>query len=297
MKYLNDFITLAKTKSPKRLVVAAAADIVVLKAVRDAMEENIIIPILVGNKSEIENLSKQINLNLSKIEIIDAKEPFRACIIAVDIVNEGRADILMKGLVSTAHISKAVLNRESGLRIGKLMSHIAFVQSPYYHKIFAISDAALNISPSLEDKVEMINNAVNIFHILGNKCPKVAVIGPIEMVNPKLEPTVHAAKLTEMNEQNIIKGCKVFGPLAVDNAISKKAAKHKGITSEVAGDADLLLTHDLNSGNILYKTVNFLGGASSAAIIVGAKVPIVLTSRADSNKSKLLSIALAVILT
>ncbi len=188
---------------------------------------------------------------------------------------------------------KAVLDKENGLTKGSTLSHFALIESPYYHKLFGITDAAMNILPGFDEKVQILNNAVEVFHRLGIKNPKVAVVGPLEVVNPKIESTTHAAMLTVMNKRGQIQGCIVDGPFAIDNAVSKEAAEHKGIISDVAGDADILLAPDLNSGNILYKTLMFLGGGTSAAVIMGARVPIVLTSRADDERSKMMSIALA----
>ena len=199
----------------------------------------------------------------------------------------------MKGNVSTGPLLKVVLDKEKGLRKGATLSHVAFMETPYYHKLLCVTDAAVNVAPEFKDKVEMINNAVEAFHKLGNEEPKVAVIGAVEVVNPKMEATEHAALLTLMNRRRQIKGCIIDGPLALDNAVSKEAADHKGIISDVAGDCDIILTPDINGGNILYKSLNFLGGATAGAVIMGAMVPIVLTSRSDSEKSKLCSIALA----
>jgi phosphate butyryltransferase len=199
----------------------------------------------------------------------------------------------MKGLVSTAPLLKAVLNKEEGLRKGNTLSHFALIESPNYHKLFGVTDAAMNIAPEFHEKVDILNNAVDVFHGLGKENPKVAVLGPLEVVNPKIDSTAHAAMLAKMNNRGQIKNCLVDGPFAVDNAVSKEAAEHKGIYSEVAGDADILMTPELNSGNILYKTLMFMGGCTSAAVIMGAKVPVVLTSRADTEKSKMMSIALA----
>ena len=199
----------------------------------------------------------------------------------------------MKGLVSTAPLLKAVLNKANGLRKAPTLSHFAIIESPYYHKLLGITDAGMNIAPEFDEKVNIINNSIEVFHRLGNMNPKVAIIGPLEMVNPKIESTMHAAMLTVMNQRGQIKGCIIDGPFAIDNAISSKAAEHKGIKSEVAGDADILVAPELNSGNILYKALMFMGGCTSAAVIMGERVPIVLTSRADTDKSKMMSIALA----
>ncbi|HKL08151.1 MAG TPA: phosphate butyryltransferase [Bacteroidales bacterium] len=293
LKSLNDIIDLAKGKETRRLVVAAADDKPVLEAVKNAYREKIIIPVLVGNKTKIEQIAKEIDFDLSPIDIYEEDNRAKASVKAVSLIREGKAEILMKGLVSTAPLLKAVLNKENGLRKGSTLSHFALIESPYYHKLIGVTDAAMNIAPELKEKVNIINNSVEVFHHLGNNNPKVAIIGPLEVVNPKIESTTHAAMLTLMNKRGQIKGCTIDGPFAIDNAVSKEAAKHKGIDSEVAGDADILLAPELNSGNILYKTLVFMGGSTSAAIIMGAKVPIVLTSRADTDKSKMMSIALA----
>jgi len=293
LKSLNDIVELAKAKEKRRLAVAAAADRPVLEAVKKAYETGIIVPILVGNKNEIEKISKEIKFDLTNIEIYEEDDPAKASILAVSLIKDGKAEILMKGLVSTAPLLKAVLDKENGLRKGATLSHFALIESPYYHKLIGVTDAAMNIAPEFTEKVDIVNNAVEVFHRLGNKNPKVAIIGPLEIVNPKIESTSHAAMLTVMNNRGQIKGCIIDGPFAIDNAVSKEAAEHKGIHSDVAGDADILVTPELNSGNVLYKTLMFLGGCTSAAVIMGAKVPIVLTSRADTDKSKMMSIALA----
>ncbi|MDA3952611.1 MAG: bifunctional enoyl-CoA hydratase/phosphate acetyltransferase [Bacteroidales bacterium] len=292
-KSLNEIISIAKAKESKRLVVTAAADKQVLEAVKNAYIEGIIIPILIGNKSEIEKICKEIDFDLSSIEIYDELNPAISSIKAVALIKQDKADILMKGLVSTAPLLKAVLDKDNGLTTGSTLSHFALIESPYYHKLIGITDAAMNILPSITEKVSIVKNAVEVFHKLGVEMPKVAVVGPLEVVNPKIESTTHAAMLTMMNKRGQIKGCLVDGPFAIDNAVSKEAAEHKGIVSEVAGDADILMAPDLNSGNILYKALIFMGGSTSAAVILGAKVPIVLTSRADTEKSKMMSIAMA----
>ena len=293
LKSLNDIISIAKEKATRRLAVAAAADRPVLEAVKNAYKEGIIIPVLVGNKPEIEKISNEIGFDLSGIEIHEENNPALSSIKAVSLIKEGKADILMKGLVSTAPLLKAVLDKENGLRKGATLSHFALIESPYYHKLIGITDAAMNIAPEFNEKVNIVNNAVEVFHRLGNNNPKVAIVGPLEVVNPKIESTSHAAMLTVMNSRGQIKACTIDGPFAIDNAVSKEAADHKGIVSDVAGDADILVAPDLNSGNILYKTLMFMGGCTSAAVIMGAKVPIVLTSRADSEKTKFMSIVLA----
>lgn len=293
LKSLNDIVNLAKSKETRRLVVAAAADKPVLEAVKNANHEGIIIPVLVGNKAEIERISKEINFDITGIDIYEENDPAKASVKAVALIREGKADILMKGLVSTAPLLKAVLDKENGLRKATTLSHFALIESPYYHKLLGVTDAAMNVAPEFNEKVNIIQNSIEVYHRLGNMNPKVAIVGPLEVVNPKIESTVHAAMLNVMNQRGQIKGCTIDGPFAIDNAVSKKAAEHKGITGEVAGDADILVAPELNSGNILYKTLMFMGGCTSAAVIMGARVPVVLTSRADTDKSKMMSIALA----
>lgn len=293
IKKLDEFVQLAKAGKTKRLVVAAAADAHVLEAVYNAQNQGIIEPILVGDKEAINQICTKLNLDFSGVEIINEADPFKASSIAVSLIREDKADILMKGYVATAQLLKAVLDKEKGLRKGALISHIAFLEIPTYHKILAIADAGVNIAPEFEDKLAIIENSIEAFHKLGIDCPKVALAAAVETVNPKMKETVHAAMLTQMNRRKQIKGCIIDGPLAIDNIVSKEAAQHKGISSEVAGDADLMVCPDLASANGIYKTIVFLANACSAAVLMGAKVPIVLTSRADSDKSKLMSIALA----
>lgn len=294
IRKLQEFVALAKAqKNTKRLVVAAAQLQSVLTAVKEATEMGIIVPILVGDEKEIKRISANISWDISKIKLIAQKDIVKAIIDAVALVQKGEADILMKGIVATKDLLKVVLDKEMGLRKEKILSHIAFFESPYYHKLFCVTDAAMAINPDLATKINMINNAVAASVKLGIENPKVAILAPVEVVNPKMEATVHAALLTQMNKRNQIKNCLIEGPLALDNIVSKKAAEEKGINSEVAGDADIIITPDINTGNVLYKSLNFLGGASSAAIVTGAKVPIVLTSRSDNKTTKLMSIALA----
>lgn len=290
---LDQLIELAVKKGKRRVAVAASDDDSVLKALKQAVERGIIEPVLVGDKKKTTAICHQISFDISSFNLIDEKDPDLACIKAVKAIKEGKADILMKGMVSSASFLKAILNKEFGLKKSETLSHFAIFQTSHYHKLLGITDAAMNIAPGISEKVSIIQNSVEVLHSLGHENPKLAVLGPVEMVNEKISSTCDAAILTQMNRRNQITGCIVDGPLAIDNAVSKQAAEHKGITSEVAGDADILLTHDLNSGNILYKTLIFLSDGRSAAIITGAAVPVVLTSRADSEQSKLYSIALA----
>jgi phosphate butyryltransferase len=291
---LSELTEKARSKTKRKIAVAAAEDEAVLKSLKAAVNENIVIPVLVGDKSEIEKIAKSIGFDLNDIQIIhNDKGPNMSAQIAVSLVKNGEADILMKGFVSTGSLLKAVLDKENGLRKGQVLSHVAFFESPYYHKLLCVTDVAMNIAPDFDTKVHILNNAVEACHKIGIMNPKVAVIAAVETVNPKMEATVHAAMLKTMSDRKQISGCIVDGPLAIDNAISKEAAMHKGIVSKVAGDCDVILVPDIEAGNIFYKALNFLGGATTAAVIMGAAVPIVLTSRSDSESSKIFSITLA----
>ena len=290
---LAEVVEMAKAKKIRKIAVAAAADHDVLEALRTAGKDGIIEPVMVGIKPKIEKICKEIDYDISNIEVIHVEDKFQASLQAAQLIREGRAEILMKGMVSTGQLLKAVLDKEHGLRKGSILSHVAIFESPYYHKLLGITDAAMNVAPTFEDKISIINNAVEVFHLLGEPNPKVAVVGAVETVNQRMESTMHAATLSMMNKRQQITGCTIDGPLALDNAVSKKAAQVKNIDSDVAGNVDIIVAPDINGANFLYKALNFLGGASTSAVIMGAKVPIVLTSRADSEKSKYLSIALA----
>ncbi|HOW50745.1 MAG TPA: bifunctional enoyl-CoA hydratase/phosphate acetyltransferase [bacterium] len=290
---LDTLLEMARGKKTSRLVVAAAEDEPVLEAVRDAMKEKIVVPILVGDAPKIKEIAAKVKMPLDGVEIVDEKSPAKSSRIAVQLIREGKGDIMMKGLVGTADLLRAVLDKENGLRKGDTISHVALSEVKGYHKLLAVTDAALTPAPTFDQKVAMINNAAEVFHKLGIKEPKVAVLCAAETVSEKIEASVHAAMLAMMNRRGQIKGCIVDGPLALDNAVSKEACEHKKIKSDVGGDADILLCPDIEAANILYKSINFLAGATTAAVLMGAKVPIVLTSRADTDRSKLFSIALA----
>jgi len=291
---LTDLETLAKGKATTRkIAVAAAGDQDVLEALKNAIGHGIVEPILIGIKKKIQSISDEIGFDISSFELIDIEDKFEASAMAVKMIKEGKAEILMKGLVSTGVLLKAVLDKEVGLRKGELLSHVAIFETPYYHKLLGVTDAAMNVDPELMDKIGIIKNAVDVFHKIGYDNPKVAIVGSVETINPRMEATMHAATISMMNYRKQITGCIIDGPLAIDGAVSKKSADLKNITSEVAGDVDIILAPDIDGANILYKSLNFLGGATAAAVIMGATVPIVLTSRGDTEKSKYYSIALA----
>ena len=291
----KDFATLlnaAQDSGPKKLAIAVAQDEDVLRAVKNATNLGIVNPIFLGNGDEIQKIAKSIDFDISSFEIIHEEDKTKATRLATGLVSSNKAQILMKGLVDTSIIMKAVLDKEIGLRTENVISHVAIFDIETYHKLFIVTDAAMILAPSLQVKKEIIKNAVQVFHALGVREPKVAVIAAKEKVNDKMEATLHARDLKEMNRTGQIQACIIDGPLALDNAVSKHSAQIKGIDSPVAGDADILLVPNIESGNVLYKSLTFLGGAKSAGLIVGTKAPIVLTSRADDDQAKLYSIAL-----
>jgi len=280
----------------KTVAVAAAEDSEVLEAVARAVELELAHFLLFGNKEEIEQMitAKHPDLADSKaIEIISAPNHNTAAEMAVKAVKNKEANVLMKGNIPTAVILKAVLNKEYGLRSGTVLSHVAVFEVPGYDRFTIVTDAAMNLSPDVEQKAQIIKNAVKVAHSIGIDMPKVAPLAAVEVVNPAMQATIDAASLTMMNKRGQIPGCIVDGPLALDNAVSQLAAEHKGIKSEVAGQADILLVPSIEVGNVLYKSLMYFANAKVGAVIAGAKAPIVLTSRADTAESKLYSLALA----
>jgi phosphate butyryltransferase len=295
LKKFADLHEVVKKKEQlKRLVLAVAQDDHSLEAVSLATDKKYIEPILVGDADQIKEIADKNKIDLKKFNIINEPNITEAVAKSVKLVHYGEADILMKGHVGTAVLLKGVLNKEWGLRKNEVVSHIALFEiQAYHHKILALTDVAMNIAPDLNTKVGIINNSVEFLIKLGVEKPKVAVLGAVELVNEMMPATMDSALLSKMADRGQIKNCIIDGPLAFDNAISAESAKHKGIVSNVAGDADLLLLPDIEAGNVLYKSFVFFANAKTAANIVGASAPIVLTSRSDSEESKLDSIVLA----
>ena len=293
-KKLSDLREIVKKLPKKKLVLAAAQDENSLEAIITAINMKIIDALLVGDKIKIEQIAKENKFDLSKTTIIDEPNLTLSVNKSVKLVHFGEADILMKGNVSTSIFLKGILNKEWGLKKSEILSHIALFEVPaYHHKLIALTDVAMNIAPDLNAKVHIINNAIEFLNKLGIKEPKIAVIGAVELVNNLMPATMDAALLSKMAERGQIPNCIIDGPLAFDNAISAASAKHKGIKSEVAGLADLLLLPDIEAGNVLYKSFVFFANAKVASLVLGATAPIVLTSRSDSEVSKLDSIILA----
>ncbi|HHY09013.1 MAG TPA: bifunctional enoyl-CoA hydratase/phosphate acetyltransferase [Firmicutes bacterium] len=292
----KELVAEAARLEPQRLVVAAAEDGEVLKAVKMARAEGLIEPVLVGAKDKIEDLTAEVGLDPDSVEIIDAPSLPTACQKAVQLVASGAGDLLMKGLVDTAVLMRAVLNKEWGLRTERLISHIAMIETEFMNRLIFVTDGGINIRPDLLQKKMIIENAIDVTKKLGYTEPKVAVLAAIEKVNEEMPETVDAAALTQMAARGQITGGLVDGPLAIDNALSKEAAAMKGIQSDVAGRADILLVPDIVSGNILGKSPIYFANGKIAAIIGGTSKPVVLTSRANTDEIKLISIAAAVLM-
>ena len=275
--------------------VAAAEDAHVLSAVNEAHLRGIANFVLVGDEKAIKGLAAQREIDLSPFPVIHEPDPAAACRQAVKLVTEGRASALMKGLVDTSIIMKAALDREMGMRTERKLSHLAVFALPTYHKLLFITDAAINIAPDFDTKRDIIRNAVDAVSNLGIDCPKVALLAAKEKVDEKMPITLEWAELSRLGKVGEIPGCILDGPLALDNAVSPESCAVKGIVSEVGGDADILVCPDIEAGNILYKSLAFLADGKNGGVVVGAKGPIILTSRADSSESKLISIALGVL--
>ncbi|HEX9916804.1 MAG TPA: phosphate butyryltransferase [candidate division Zixibacteria bacterium] len=295
MKSLNDILNLAKRIGPKRVAVALAEDEGVLVALKRAKKENAIEGILVGTKEKIISLADKNEIDLKNFQVIDQPDEFEASLLCCELINQGRADVIMKGLVSTGTFMKAILYKEKGLEKGKLLSHVAVFEIPNYPKLLLITDAAINIAPNLAQKAQIIQNAIEVAHSLGIGNPLVACVAAVEKVNPKMPATVDAEALATMSKKGEIKGGIVDGPFGLDNAVSEESARIKGVRSPVAGKADIILAPDIECGNVIYKTLIEFGQAKCAAIAIGAKAPVILTSRADSDETKLMSIALGVV--
>jgi phosphate butyryltransferase len=293
-KSLSDLEMIAQqSQVRKRLALAVSNDEHSLFAIQEAFHKGIINPVLIGSKIDTMRIIKSLGYDLAQVEFVDIPNPEEAVMHAVKMVRSGEAQILMKGNVATPVLLRGVIDRNWGLRTGRLLSHFALFEVETYHKLIAITDVAMNISPNLQDKVAIINNSVAYLNKLGIAKPKVAVLGAIEMVNENMQATMDAALLSKMNQRDQIVNCIIDGPLAFDNAVSFESAQHKNIKSEVAGDTDLLVMPDIEVGNVLYKSLVFFAKAKVASIILGASAPIVLTSRSDSEQSKYDSILLA----
>jgi len=291
----EQLVARCKSLAPVTTAVVHPCEQSALAGAAEAAAAGLITPIYVGPKARIAEIADKGGIDLGRAEIIDAPHSHAAAQQAVALVREGRAELLMKGSLHTDELLGAVVARESGLRTGRRISHAFLMDVPTYHKVLIVTDGAINIAPSLEDKVDICQNAVDLAVSLGLKQPKVAVVAAVETVTSKMPATIDAAALCKMAERGQIKNALLDGPLAFDNAISRDAARTKGIKSEVAGDPDILLAPDLEAGNILAKLLSFLARADSAGLVLGARVPIILTSRADSVRARIASCAVAML--
>jgi phosphotransacetylase len=279
--------------APVPTAVAHPCEASALEGAVEAAQRGLITPLLVGPAARIADVAESSAIDLSRFEIVDAPHSHGAAAKAVELVKQGRAEILMKGSLHTDELMSAIVSREGGLRTGRRISHVFIMDVPTYHKVLIVTDAAINIAPTLEDKVDICQNAIDLAISLGLEKPKVAILAAVETVTSKMPATLDAAALCKMAERGQIKGGLLDGPLAFDNAISTQAAETKGIKSAVAGDPDILLAPDLEAGNILAKQLTFLANADSAGMVLGAKVPVILTSRADSVRSRIASCGVA----
>ncbi|WP_432407905.1 bifunctional enoyl-CoA hydratase/phosphate acetyltransferase [Wukongibacter sp. M2B1] len=280
-------------ESIKKVAVVVAEDEHTLEAVFKAKKDKIVEPILIGCKGKIKDILSNLNEALDEEAIIDATDDSEAARKAVELVNSGKVDFIMKGKIQTADLLKAVVDKEKGLQTGRIMSHVVIHEIPSYHKLLAVTDGGMMMYPNVEQKKEIIENAVETFVAMGYEKPKVAVLTAVEKVNPKMPETIDADELKQMNVNGEIKDCIVEGPISYDLTMSKESAKIKGFESEVTGDADILIVPNITAGNILGKSLVYTANAKMAGFIVGAKAPIVLTSRGSTSEEKYLSLVLS----
>ncbi|MEA1939823.1 MAG: phosphate butyryltransferase [Candidatus Caldatribacteriota bacterium] len=296
LKTFNDVLKKAKNYGPRKMAIASAAAEDVLQAVETARLEGLIDAILVGDKRKIIQIAEKMGIDPANYEILDKIDKNEIARSAVELVRNKKASILMKGMMGTARILKAILNKEYGLRTNRMLSHVYTLEIKNYNRLLTMTDGAMSIAPDLKQKAQIIQNAIYYAHSMGIEKPKVAVVGALELVNPDMPATIDAACLAKMSERGQIVGGIVDGPLGFDNAISKEAAKHKGVESPVSGEVDIVLVPNIESGNIFAKGLVYLAKAVPAGLLLGAKVPVVLVSRSDTAQSKLYSIALGVLM-
>jgi len=294
LKSFNELLKRVNRAQKKKIAVAMAQDKEILQALEAARSASIADPVLIGSLKTLKVMAEQAEIDLGHFETLDIEDEKECVRQAVQMVREGQAQVLMKGLCSTASFLKGILDKEKGLRASQVLSHLAIFESPNYEKLLFMSDAAMNIAPDINEKIAITENAIKATHTLGYEIPKVAMISAVEKINPAGMPsTVDAAIISKMAERQQIKGAIIDGPLAVDNALSAKANEIKGLQSSVGGNADICIVPNIEAGNVFYKILTTLGNAQVAGVILGASVPVVLTSRADSENSKFLSIVCA----
>lgn len=292
---LDQIVELVKTKSKKRLIAAYAQDEHTIEAVNNAVELGIVEATLVGDENIIADVCKKLNIDKNKFTVVHEPVDVKAAAKACEIINNGGGDILMKGLLSTDKYMRAILNKERGLMPGPkaILSHVTVIETPRYDKLIICGDVAIIPAPDLTQKIAITNYLINVAHALQIETPKVALLAATEQVLPAMQACVDACLISKMAERGQIKGALVDGPLGLDLAIDKECVQIKKVVSKVAGEADCLLFPNIESGNLFYKSNTKLAGAELGAMVVGAKVPCVLSSRGDSAKTKLYSIAIA----
>lgn len=291
----EELIARCQSLEPVPTAVAHPCEQTALTGAIEAADNGLIAPILVGPAGKIKEVATAHGIDISRVRLVDVPHSHAAAAKAVEIVRAGEARLLMKGSLHTDELLSAVVARETGLRTGRRLSHVFLMDVPTYHKVLIVTDGAINIAPTLEDKADICQNAIDLARSFGIDRPKVAILAAVETVTSKMPATIDAAALCKMAERGQIRGGVLDGPLAFDNAISVEAARIKGITSEVAGDPDILLAPDLEAGNMVAKQLSFLANADSAGLVLGARVPIILTSRADSVRSRIASCAVAML--
>lgn len=294
LKNFDELISKIQSRSyVAKVAVAAAHDEHTLEAVFRAKKDRIAEPVLVGDKIKIRNILDKLKIQFDDSNIIHTESDMETAAESVKLINENKADFIIKGKLQTADLLKAVVNKEHGIRTGKVMSHVAILQVPSYHKFIAVTDGGMVMYPNVEEKKQIIENAVDVFLAMGYEKPKVAVLAAIETVNPKMPETVDADMLKKMYLAGEIRDCIVEGPISYDLTIKKEAAEIKGYKSEVTGEADIIIAPDITTGNILSKSLVYSAGGKMAGIVVGARVPVALTSRGSSSEEKYLSLVLS----
>ena len=291
-----ELLEAAKNKGPKTVAVAAGHQSEVMLASLDAEVAGLAEVILVGDEVKIRQIAEAEDFDISRMEVVHAPQSHEAAWNVMKLVSEGKADIAMKGRVETSDFLRAALSKELALRTGRLFTHVAAFEIPEFDRLIFISDAGVVVAPDLEQKVEIVQNAIHVAHALDIRLPRVAVLAATEVVNPKIPTTLDAANLSKMADRGQIQGGLVDGPLALDNAISPESARIKGIKSEVAGYADILIAPDIEAGNVLAKAITYFAQGKMAGVVVGARCPLILPSRSDTREAKLVSLALGVML-
>jgi phosphate butyryltransferase len=291
-----ELLEAAKDKGPKTIAVAAGHQAEVMLAGLDAEVAGVAEVILVGDVPKIRAIATEEGFDISRMDLVQADHPRDAAWRVMKLVSDGKADVAMKGKVETSDFLRGALSKELGLRTGRLFTHVAAFEIPEFDRLIFISDAGVVVAPNLEQKVEIVQNAIYVAHALGIERPRVAVLAATEVVNPKIPTTLDAANLSKMADRGQIRGGLVDGPLALDNAISPESARIKGIRSEVAGYADILIAPDIEAGNVLAKAITYFAQGKMAGVVVGARCPLILPSRSDTREAKLVSLALGVML-